>query len=58
MVAKSQLSIPEELASLKQYSPACALDVVITAKANLSSTAADEAMVLEGDFIFLSPSTI
>ena len=58
MVAKSQLSIPEELASLKQYSPACALGVVIMAKANLSSTAADEAMILEVDFIFLSPSTI
>jgi hypothetical protein len=52
MVAKSQLSIPEELASLKQYSAACALDVVITTKANLSTAATDEVTILEVDFIF------
>jgi len=58
MIAKSQFSIPEGLASLKQYSPACALDVDIATKANLSTAAADEAIVLEVDFIFLSPLTI
>jgi hypothetical protein len=51
MVAKSQLSIPKELASLKQYSAACALDVVITTKANLSTAATDEVTILEVDFI-------
>jgi hypothetical protein len=44
--------IPEVL--VPQNSPACAAGDAITTKANVNSAAADAAMVLEIDFIFLS----